>query len=68
MADTVSIGNSEIGEHTRCYVVAETGYSYGGSVEKRRELFREAQQEGAHAGAFLSFEMLGEPSAEFERS
>ena len=49
MAGTLTIGAREIGDHTRCYVIAEIGHNHQGSLEKARELFREAKLAGAHA-------------------
>ena len=49
MAGTLKIGTHEIGDHTHCYVIAEIGHNHQGSVEKARELFREAKLAGAHA-------------------
>ena len=49
MAGTFTIGAHEIGDHTPCYVIAEIGHNHQGSLEKARELFREARLAGAHA-------------------
>ena len=49
MAGTFRIGTHEIGDHSKCYVIAEIGHNHQGSVEKARELFREAKLAGAHA-------------------
>lgn len=49
MAGTLKIGTNEIGDHTPCYVIAEIGHNHQGSVEKARELFREAKLAGADA-------------------
>ena len=49
MAGTFRIGAHEIGDHTPCYVIAEIGHNHQGSLEKARELFREAKLAGAHA-------------------
>ncbi len=49
MAGTLRIGTHEIGDHTQCYVIAEIGHNHQGSLEKARELFREAKLAGAHA-------------------
>ena len=49
MAGTLKIGQHEIGDHVRCYVIAEIGHNHQGSLEKARELFREAKLAGAHA-------------------
>src|SRR4029453_4732281 len=46
---TLRIGTHEIGDHTPCYVIAEIGHNHQGSVQKARELFRAAQDAGAHA-------------------
>ncbi len=49
MATTLKIGAHEIGDHTPCYVIAEIGHNHQGSLDKARELFREAKLAGAHA-------------------
>ncbi len=49
MAGTIRIGAHDIGDHTPCYVIAEIGHNHQGSLEKARELFREAKQAGAHS-------------------
>src|SRR3954447_20555023 len=49
MAGTLRIGQHEIGDQSACYVIAEIGHNHQGSVEKARELLREAQLSGAHA-------------------
>ena len=49
MAGTLKIGTHEIGDHAPCYVIAEIGHNHQGSLEKARELFREAKLAGAHA-------------------
>jgi N-acetylneuraminate synthase/sialic acid synthase len=49
LAGTFRIGTHEIGDHSKCYVIAEIGHNHQGSVEKARELFREAKLAGAHA-------------------
>jgi sialic acid synthase len=49
MAATLKIGAREIGDHTPCYVIAEIGHNHQGSLDKARELFREAKLAGAHA-------------------
>src|SRR6185295_14837333 len=43
------IGTHEIADNTKCYVIAEIGHNHQGSVDKARELFREAKLAGAHA-------------------
>jgi N-acetylneuraminate synthase/sialic acid synthase len=49
VAGTIKIGSREIGDHTSCYVIAEIGHNHQGSLDKARELFREAKQAGADA-------------------
>jgi N-acetylneuraminate synthase/sialic acid synthase len=43
------IGLHEIGDHSECYVIAEIGHNHQGSLEKAKELFRQAKLSGAHA-------------------
>ena len=49
MAGTLKIGTHEIGDATQCYVIAEIGHNHQGSLERARELFKEAKLAGAHA-------------------
>jgi sialic acid synthase len=49
LAGTLRIGSHEIGDSAKCYVIAEIGHNHQGSVEKARELFREAKLAGVHA-------------------
>ena len=49
MAGTFTIGQHEIGDHAACYVIAEIGHNHQGSVDKARDLFREAKLAGAQA-------------------
>ena len=49
MAATLRIGTHEIGDHAPCYVIAEIGHNHQGSLDKARDLFREAKLAGAHA-------------------
>lgn len=49
MARTIRIGTHVIGDDSHCYVIAEIGHNHQGSVQKARELFREAKLAGAHA-------------------
>jgi N-acetylneuraminate synthase/sialic acid synthase len=45
----MKIGTHEIGDTTHCYVIAEIGHNHQGSLEKARELFKEAKLAGANA-------------------
>jgi sialic acid synthase len=49
LASTLKIGSREISDRSRCYVIAEIGHNHQGSVEKARDLFREAKLAGADA-------------------
>jgi len=49
VAGTIRIDTREIGDHTKCYVIAEIGHNHQGSLEKAREMFREAKLAGADA-------------------
>ena len=49
MAATLKIGAHEIGDDAPCYVIAEIGHNHQGSLEKAKDLFREASRAGAHA-------------------
>jgi sialic acid synthase len=46
---TLKIGAHEIGDDAPCYVIAEIGHNHQGSLDKARELFKEAKLAGAHA-------------------
>ena len=43
------LGTHEIGDSAQCYVIAEIGHNHQGSLDRARELFREAKLAGAHA-------------------
>jgi N-acetylneuraminate synthase/sialic acid synthase len=49
LARKLRIGTHDVGDHTPCYVIAEIGHNHQGSLDKARELFREAKLAGAHA-------------------
>jgi sialic acid synthase len=49
LAGTIRIGKHTIGDESHCYVIAEIGHNHQGSLQKARELFREAKLAGAHA-------------------
>ena len=65
MAATMRLGTHEIGDSTQCYVIAEIGHNHQGSLERARELFREAKLAGAHAvrktsSEFVATSMVGD--------
>jgi N-acetylneuraminate synthase/sialic acid synthase len=49
VAPTLRIGSHLINDSSACYVIAEIGHNHQGSVEKAKELFREAKQAGVSA-------------------
>jgi len=49
VAATMRLGTHEIGDSAQCYVIAEIGHNHQGSLDRARELFREAKLAGAHA-------------------
>jgi N-acetylneuraminate synthase/sialic acid synthase len=49
VAGTFSIGTHEIGDRTKCYVIAEIGHNHQGSLDKARDLFKAAKEAGADA-------------------
>jgi sialic acid synthase len=49
VARSITIGKHTINDDSHCYVIAEIGHNHQGSVQKARELFREAKLAGAHA-------------------
>ncbi|MGH9346923.1 MAG: N-acetylneuraminate synthase family protein [Vicinamibacterales bacterium] len=49
MARSITIGKHTINDDSHCYVIAEIGHNHQGSVQKARELVREAKLAGAHA-------------------
>jgi N-acetylneuraminate synthase/sialic acid synthase len=48
-AGTLKIGTHQVGDGSPCYVIAEIGHNHQGSVQKARDLFREAKLAGANA-------------------
>jgi sialic acid synthase len=49
LARSITIGKHTINDDSHCYVIAEIGHNHQGSVQKARELFREAKLAGAQA-------------------
>jgi N-acetylneuraminate synthase/sialic acid synthase len=49
VAGSITIGPHTINDDSHCYVIAEIGHNHQGSLQKARELFREAKLAGAHA-------------------
>ena len=46
---TLQIEDTEVGDHTDCWVIAEIGHNHQGSLDKAKEMFAEAKRCGAHA-------------------
>ena len=46
---SITIGKHTINDDSHCYVIAEIGHNHQGSVQKARELFKEAKLAGASA-------------------
>jgi N-acetylneuraminate synthase/sialic acid synthase len=46
---TLAIGSHQIGDDTRCYVIAEIGHNHQGKVATCMELFKAAKDAGVHA-------------------
>lgn len=49
MARSLTIGPDRIDDASECYVIAEIGHNHQGSLEKAKQLFRQAKECGAHA-------------------
>jgi sialic acid synthase len=49
LAASITIGKHTINDDSHCYVIAEIGHNHQGSVQKARELFKEAKLAGASA-------------------
>jgi sialic acid synthase len=49
LAGKMRIGTHDVDDDTQCYVIAEVGHNHQGSLQKARELFREAKLAGASA-------------------
>ena len=49
MRGTLKIGRHDVSDSSPCYVIAEIGHNHQGSLDKARELFKEAKLAGAHA-------------------
>ena len=49
MTRELTIDGHRIADDTDCYVIAEIGHNHQGSLDRARELFREAKLAGAHA-------------------
>jgi sialic acid synthase len=66
---SLKIGSHVVSDAGPCYVIAEIGHNHQGSVEKAKELFREAKQAGVSAvklqkrnnRALYTREMYGKP-------
>lgn len=51
----MKIGNREVGNNLKPYVIAEIGVNHGGSMELAKRLIEEAREGGAHAAKFQSY-------------
>jgi N-acetylneuraminate synthase/sialic acid synthase len=49
LAGTLNVGAHEIGDHTRCYVIAEIGHNHQGDIEKAKALIHAAKECGVDA-------------------
>jgi sialic acid synthase SpsE len=52
---TIKIGNKKIGKKYDCYVIAEIGSNFDGSLVKAKKLIKLAKESGADAAKFQSF-------------
>jgi len=52
---TIKIGNKKIGEKYDCYIIAEIGSNFDGSLTKAKKLMKLAKDSGADAAKFQSF-------------
>ena len=51
----IKIGHNLIGESQKCYIIAEIGSNFDGSIQKAKKLIKLAKQCGANAAKFQSF-------------
>ena len=51
----IKIGNKKIGRDHECYIIAEIGSNFDGSLTKAKKLIRLAKDCGADAAKFQSF-------------
>lgn len=49
MPRTLTISKTEIGDDSKCYVIAEVGHNHQGSLQTCKDLFRAARDAGANA-------------------
>ena len=52
---SIKIGKTSIGEGNSCYVIAEIGSNFDGSLSKAKKLIKLAKESGANAAKFQSF-------------
>ena len=52
---SIKIGKTSIGEGNSCYVIAEIGSNFDGSLSKAKKLIKLAKESGANAVKFQSF-------------
>lgn len=51
----IKIGNNLVGQSQKCYIIAEIGSNFDGSIKKAKKLIKLAKQCGANAAKFQSF-------------
>lgn len=51
----LKIGKKSVGQAQRCYIIAEIGSNFDGSIKKAKKLIKSAKQCGADAAKFQSF-------------
>lgn len=65
--DTIKIGNRTVGRNHPCYIIAEIGSNFDGSLKKAKKLIELAKKSGADCAKFQSFiteELLSETGFE----
>ena len=55
MLKSIKIGNHNVGEGNPCYIIAEIGSNFDGSLVKAKKLIKLAKECGANAAKFQSF-------------
>ena len=55
MLKSIKIGKRDVGDGNPCYIIAEIGSNFDGSLAKAKKLIRLAKESGADAVKFQSF-------------